>query len=214
MNRTFLIFLMIGTAMMIAVIGQHETDYQQQLDYNPWDIDILEGGSSRVFGITLGKTSIQEANQIYAHFAKTLLLVNTNDDGSSNLRMQARYDELTIGGIVAEIRLDYQLDQQQLQQIYNESQDKIEAAPQPIQSLSPIELSPEIEARYLATPVSMITFLPAIDIGENLIRQRFGQPGSETRVDDSYSQWNYPTLGLTIRLYSNQPDHFIYQPLK
>jgi len=67
MNRNFLIMLMIGTAMVITVIGQH--DPANQLNSQPWEVATLENGSLRVFGITLEKTSIQEANQILADFA-------------------------------------------------------------------------------------------------------------------------------------------------
>ncbi|VAW69970.1 hypothetical protein MNBD_GAMMA10-1344 [hydrothermal vent metagenome] len=74
MNRTFLILLMIGTAMMIAVIGQRKP--LNSLDYMPWEVDLLKNGSTRVLGITLGKTTIQEANQIFASFAQSRLIRN------------------------------------------------------------------------------------------------------------------------------------------
>ena len=74
MNRTFLLFLMIGTALLILVIGGNPTEDQPA--YTPWNISILDNNKIRVFGVTLGKTTIQDANQIFANFPETRLIDN------------------------------------------------------------------------------------------------------------------------------------------
>ncbi|HED35773.1 MAG TPA: hypothetical protein ENJ08_16390 [Gammaproteobacteria bacterium] len=146
MNRTLLILLMIGSAMMIAVIGQRQP--VNSLDYMPWKIDILQNGSTRVLGITLGKTTIQEANQIFASFAQTRLIRNnapaspaidnsasenastdstpdssnpTVSEGNSapGYQLIARYNDLNFDGIIAEVQLIYQLDETKITALRN-----------------------------------------------------------------------------------------------
>ncbi len=207
MNRTFLIILMIGTAMMIAVIGQHEPT--SQLDTMPWEVDRLQNGSLRVFGITLGKTSIQDANQIFASFGKTQLQINVDDKQVETYQLIASYDELIIGGLIAQITLSYQLDQSTLQKIAHSLGNL-----QNTQETQFYSINNDIEMGYLNTPVSTITYIPLVDYGMEVIRQNFGQAVEEKQINEDLLLWSYPKMGLQIFIYKNKPDHFVYAPLK
>ena len=207
MNRTFLLFLMIGTAMMIAVIGQHKPTIN--LDYTPWQIDSLDNGTTRVFGLTLGKTTIQEANQIFASFADTRLTVKTDSDGSPQYELIAYYDEITMSGLVASLHLNYKLDQQQLASLYQQVKNS-EPVTSPNMTEQHYKLDNDTEISYLSTPISSITYIPVINYGQETIRQRFGQAKDETATADGEQIWNYPDLGLKIYIYTDQPERFIY----
>lgn len=210
MNRTFLIFLMIGTAMMIAVIGQYKPD--PALDYKPWEIDLLDNGATRVFGITLQKTTIQEANQIYANFAKTELIATPLSDGTTDLKLIASYSDLITGGIVADLQLQYDIDKEIKQKLYQQAVQE----PPSISTTSEsqvITLSADTEMNFLNTPVHSVTYTPSIDFGEELIRQYFGRAEEETTIDELTRRWFYPQLGLEIFIIQNQPDRFIYSPI-
>lgn len=198
---------MIATAMIIAVIGQHNPT--QQLNYMPWEIDILDNGNTRVFGVTLNKTSVQEANQIFANFADTRLLINHQKTDTPDFKLIACYDELTIGGLIAEMHLSYQLDQATLRQLYQSSTQENPDSPKGF-----ITLNKHDEMKFLNTPVSNITYIPSIDYGEEVLRQRFGQAAEETTISKTTQRWFYPELGLTILLHQDQPDEFIYSTLQ
>jgi len=201
---------MIGTAMMIAVIGQKESTVD--LDYVPWEVDQLENGSIRVFGLTLGKTTIQDANQIFASFADTRLVSTQLEDGTQILQLIAFYENLTIGGLVAEIQLTCQLDRESLQEIYNKLTplDEIDKT-QPVVFY---KIDKETEIKHLSTAASSITYIPSIDYDQETIRQRFGLPSEEIKINDTEEQWTYPDLGLQIYIHTNKPDLFVYKPLK
>lgn len=202
MNRTFLIFLMVGTAMMIAVLGQYKP--HTQLDYTPWDIQIQENGASRVFGLTLGKSNIQEANQIFASFAETRLVVDENGESA----LIAHYNELVMDGIMADLYLYYQLEKAVLQQLRNDLM-----ATESSKQRNVYTLPTDIEMDYLSTPIARIVYKPAIQYGEELITQRFGTPQQIVKIDDRQREWHYPDSGLTIRLFDHQPEAFEYRPL-
>jgi len=214
MNRTFLIILMIGTAMMIAVIGQHEPT--TQLDTMPWEVDRLENGSLRVFGLTLGKTSIQDANQIFASFAKTRFQVSTDSNHYQTYQLIAIYDDLIIGGLVAQIKLNYLIESSQLQNIYRslkKSQTDNNDTEALKEGIDLYAVSKEIEIKQLNKPVSSITYTPSIDYDLDSIRQYFGPAAEEKQINEDLQLWSYPEMGLKIYISQSKPDHFIYTPL-
>ena len=205
---------MIGTAMMIAVIGRHEP--ATQLDTMPWEVDRLENGSLRVFGLTLGKTSIQDANQIFASFAKTRLQVSTDSNHYQSYQLVAIYDDLIIGGLIAQIKLNYLIDSSKLQDIYRSvkaSQAENIATEALEEGIELYSISKEVEIKQLNKPVSSISYIPSIDYDLDSIRQYFGPASEEKQVDEDLQLWNYPEMGLKIYISKSKPDQFVYSPL-
>ena len=205
---------MIGTAMMIAVIGQHEPT--AQLDTMPWEVDQLDNGSLRVFGLTLDKTSIQDANQIFASFAQTRLQVTTDKNGHQTYKLTAFYDELIIGGLIAKIKLIYKIDSNDLQKIYlslnssNPDNKTTEVSNKDVEFYS---VSQNIEMEHLNKPVSSITYIPSLDYDQESIRQNFGRAAEEKQINDDLQLWSYPEMGLKIYISQSMPDQFVYAPL-
>jgi len=202
---------MIGAAMLIAVIGQDRP--VNDLNYLPWEVSRLDNGSIRVFGITLGKTSIQEANQIYASFAKTRLQDITSANDTHSHQLIAIYDELSTGGLLGKIQLGYQLEPGDLAKIVKSIKTPAENEDDP-QKIKLYEIDSDTEMSLLNSPVSSITYIPSIDFGEDVIRQRFGQAAEELVINEDKQLWFYPELGLQIYIYANELDRFVYSPLK
>ncbi len=200
MNRTLLIFLMIGTALMIAVIGGKRST--SHLEHLPWQVDILKNGNTRVFGITLEKTSIQDANQILSSFPETRLYFTDE----TTARLVAVYDELNISGLMAQVQLVYDLSYQQLTELNQQAT--------PVINQAYATLSEEKQMALLDTVVRQLIYIPVIDYQENEIEQRFGLPEQEIALDENTAIWAYPDLGLEIKLSRIAPDEFSYSPVK
>ena len=207
MNRKFLILLMVGTAMIIAVIGQHEP--QNQLNNMPWEIKHLDNGALKVFGVTLGKTSIHEANQIFSRFADTRLQVK-NIDNKPTYQLLAHYNDLTIGGVLSHIVIVYQIEHTELKSIYDSL--NISTDNSNINTL--YSVSKKTETKHLNTAVAKIIYTPEIDFDLMMIRQRFGPPSDELKLNNDETILSYPKLGLKIYIAANIPDKFIYSPLQ
>lgn len=202
---------MIGAAMLIAVIGQDRP--VKDLNYLPWEVSRLDNGSIRVFGITLGKTSVQEANQIYASFAKTRLQDITSANDTHSHQLIAIYEELSTGGFLGQIQLGYQLKPETLSEIVKNT--KVSTDDTNTQQATKLyEIDIKTERALLNTPVSSITYVPSIDFGVDVIRQRFGQAAEELTINEDKQLWFYPELGLQIYIYTNELDRFVYSPLK
>lgn len=198
MNRTFLILLMIGTALMIMVMGEKQVP--SDINSTPWEVSIINNENVRVFGITLGKTTIQDANQILASFPETRLVM---DD--SQAKLVAVYDELIIGGFIASIELSYALDAESLKQLADKSSN--------ISDKSYGLLDKNAEMALLSTVINGLIYRPSIDFDIDAILQRFGQPAREDKPTDSITHMDYPDLGLEIIVDTQGPDLFKYQPL-
>lgn len=199
MNRTFLLFLMIGTTLLILVMGGNQS--QHNSSYTPWSINVLENNKISVFGISLGKTTIQDANQIFASFPETRLLEENNRQ-----QLRAIYHEIQFDGLIADIELVYNLDDNTLQQL------KTSAIPEPDSSY--FRLPENIEISLLNSTVSSLIYKPAIDYEMDIILQRFGTPHNEQRISDKILRWSYPESGLEIMIDDTGPDQFIYTLLE
>ena len=189
---------MIGTALMIMVMGDKQ--HSSNLNNTPWDITIHENGNIRVFGITLGKTTIQDANQILANFPETRLIISTSP------KLVAVYDELNISGFIASIELTYALEDDALNKLVTNT------TVLPEKNYG--QLDKDLEMNLLSTSVSELIYKPSIDYDMDAILQRFGQPGSETKLSETITRLEYPELGLEIMIDTQAPDYFKYQPLK
>lgn len=199
MNRNFLLFLMIGTALMILVIGGEPI--QDHPDYTPWNISILENNKTKVFGITLGKTAVQDANQIFASFPETQLILR--DDGEHQLF--ALYKELKLGGLIADIQVAYKLDKDMLENLAQSANINPETGQ--------TRLPEELEISLLSSTIDSLIYKPSVDYETEIILQRFGPPDSEETISDTITHWLYPDTGLKIILNTKGLDTFMYSLL-
>jgi len=199
MNRTFLIFLMIASAMLIAVIGTQKPT--MQLDYTPWDAMLSKSGSVKAFGVTLGETTVKESETVLGKTPETQLVILTNDTTDQQYELVAIYKDLIISGVISELRLTYQLEPNALLALYSTLHTKAIAQ----QSYS---LSPELAAPYLSSPITRLTYIPSINYGEDIIIQRFGT--AEYVTGDMGKKWLYPEIGLEIQFHTDQAERFIY----
>ena len=198
MNRTLLIFIMIGTALMVMVMSEKQN--LSDLNTSPWEIDIHKNGNIRVFGITLGKTTIQDANQILASFPETRLIMDT-----PQARLVAVYDELNLGGYLANIELNYALDENTLKNLTENTA--------VLADKNYGKIDKDIELSLLSTVINGLTYKPGIEYDIDAILQRFGQPVNEVKLSDTSTRLEYPDMGLEIMIDTQAPDYFKYQPL-
>ncbi len=192
MNRTFLIFLMIGTALVIAVIGDRRPPPLP--GYLPWEIQILNNGNTRIFGITLNKTRIQDANQILSRFPSTHYIEDPSEPG-----LYAVYDQLNLGGFLARLELQYDIPGDSFpRQPGNDGQGTFE------------QLSEQMQMKLLDSRVKRIRYIPEVDYSEELILQHFGQADEEQKVNEQSKRWIFRQMGLSILVNDNGPDIFSY----
>ncbi len=191
---------MIATALMIMVIG--DSSDSEQTTHMPWNIDIQANGTSRVFGITLGRTQLQDANQILAQYPETHFI-----PASENMpaRLVSIYDELNTGGLLATIELEYALEPSTLVEY--------EKSALTVADKSYLQLSDQHQMQLLSATIKTLTYKPAIDYEIDVILQRFGTATEQLQINDTTQRWRYPELGLEIVIDSAGLDTFIYRAI-
>ena len=113
-NRIFLWVLslsLLGLTLAILLPGRH-TDPHPKL---PWDIKMDGHGGSEVFGLTLDKSTLKEAREIFGSDGKISLFITR--DGQPAL--EAYFERVFLSGLRADIVLVLDADVETLQGYYD-----------------------------------------------------------------------------------------------
>lgn len=169
----------------------------------PWQIEQRAEGM-RVFGLTLGRSSLNDAQIKFHEQAEISLFVS--DD--RHFAAEAYFDQVNLGGLRAKVVLSAALSQAELQDMYDRGI-RISG----MSSGRKIELHPDDKARVLSTAIASINYLPSAKLEEALLVQRFGEPARRVREEkNEILHLLYPQHGLDIALSSKNKAVFQYVP--
>jgi len=163
MKYLIALLVVVVAASSLVLLQNKPSDNNTAVTGLPWQIDIQPDGSTRVFGITLGQTTLGEI--IEQHSAgpitgKLLLVLDVAPQQLASLRRRAFQE----GGMRR-----YRLHPDDLPVAYQ-------------------------------APVSVIDFLPSINLDEEIAQSRFGTPAEIVQVTTQQRHLLYPDKGLEIIL--------------
>lgn len=159
----------------------------------PWQIDATGDGSIRVFKIHLGKTTLAEAEQLLQESPEVTLF----DPPDSKPVVEAYFNDLFIGGLKAKMVASFDLSEQQIQAIYDRGV-RISTLGSGTRKVT---LAADDLAFISQQPVLGLTYLPSINLDEQLISKRFGEP--DEKIPDHVGDgvhWLYSKLGVDVVL--------------
>ncbi|NNJ84120.1 MAG: hypothetical protein HKP13_04165 [Gammaproteobacteria bacterium] len=170
----------------------------------PWQIDVFPDGLSRVFGITLGKTTLSTVQTGFRDVGDIRLFISPSNRAS----VEVFFKSVALNGIRGKVVLLLDPGQETMAAMLERGTR--------IRFVSgggkKVNLHPEDRAQLRLTPVSAITYLPSADLDAAVIQQRFGEP--EKRIPEQEQKgvvhWLYPHLGLDIALNDNGKEVFQY----
>ena len=166
----------------------------------PWQIDILPDGSTQVFGITLGQTTLAETIELLGDDMKLAIIAAPQETGT----LEAYYSHYSAGPITGKLLL------------------LLDVAPDVLASLRGrafqeggmrrYRLHPDdLPVAYRAT-VKVINFLPSFDLDEDIAQARFGTPAEIIQIDTREKHLLYPEKGLDLILNTEGKDVLQYLP--
>ncbi|MES9843597.1 MAG: hypothetical protein ABW162_06920 [Candidatus Sedimenticola sp. PURPLELP] len=191
---------LIALAIAILVPGGRAPDPNPRL---PWQIEIDDRGLSTVFGLTLGETTLAEAQAGFEETADINLFATPDDEYA----VEAYFERLYLNGIRASIILTLDLDEATLTGIYERGArlKQLETGNRKI------SLSGEDFNSLSGVTISHITYIPAANLDAELIKGRFGEPVKRIVEQESGAEhWLYPAKGLDIALNSDGKEVFQY----
>ena len=159
----------------------------------PWVIKVNSDGSSTVFGLTLGRSTLGDAERQFQEEAELTMFRSAR----GRLSVEGYFDDVILSGFAARFVLVAHLSDAELKAIYNRG---LRIATMG-DGQHKITMQPDDIAKVRATPIASITYLPKTSIGWTTVAKRFGKPSLKvTEPDGATEHWLYPAEGLDIAI--------------
>jgi len=191
MKYFLVLLIVIFLAVGLAFFGNDEQGSNEPVKGLPWQIDILPGGEARVFGITLGQTSLGEAIEQLGNDLDLAIIAAPQEAGT----LEAYYSHYSAGPITGKLFLILDLGPEQLVPMRQRAfQDR---------GLRRYRLHPDdLTVAYQAL-IKAINFMPSFNLDEEITRSRFGVPDEVIQGRAGQIHWLYPDKGLDLILNSD-----------
>jgi hypothetical protein len=158
----------------------------------PWHIEHPSPDSVRIFGLTLGQTTTNEAEQHFKELAKPSLF--KSPDGQ--LVAEMFFEQVNLAGLKSRIVLSIAVPDADLHAMYERGL-RMNAT----ESGKQITLTPDDITSLRTLPIASVTYMPSVRLDEAIFSKRFGQPAQRIKEKKSGAiHWLYPQHGLDIAL--------------
>lgn len=169
----------------------------------PWNSYYDESGQLYALGLTLNKSSLRDAMDLYGKDVEVKIFSDGNEENKS---IEAYFPVMYIGSIKAALALKIDLTPEELEQAYNEGK-SISRTPTGNRE---IKLYTSTIVKYFDHPLTSITLLPRKHLTEEAIQKRFGQPDYTEVQSDNLPHWFFYQKGLEIILDNDGPEALQY----
>jgi len=177
-------------------------------DTLPWKIAHPTPDTTRIFGITLGQTSLDAAAEIFKNEAEVVISLFKPTDGK--LSVEAFIEEVNFNGLKAKVIMNIAVPDEEMQGMFSRGL-RINSTP----SGKRITLTADDLARVRRAPIASFSYLPNVRLEEDIIAKRFGKPAQRIRENQNdVIHWLYPQHGLDIVLGGKEKPVLQYVPPK
>ncbi len=202
--KIFLLLFVLLAAVLLVYPFLDESENAPPLTGLPWQIEVMSDGSTRVFELHLGTSRLSDALDILGHDMELAIVAGTNEVG--NLEMY--YGNYRAGLLSGKLILQTSSSEENIQR-WREQAIKSEymASGKAVKYLP----SPDDLPQVLAEAINGITFIPSLNLDEEIIKARFGEP--EQRIQrEGVTHWLYPEIGLDIAIFEEAKEVMQYVP--
>ncbi len=185
----------ISVNFLIPVSVEKESDSTNRpaAQFLPWHIEPTAQGSIRVFGLTLGESTLQTAENLFQGGAKVSLFVSPE----GKYKVEAYFDKVILGGFSAQLVMVMALSQDQQAAMFQRGARVSNLGG----GRKKVTLAGEDLQAVFAAPVASIAYLTRARLDDDLLLKRFGEPAKRIREPKNNTMhWLYPKLGLDIAL--------------
>jgi len=203
MGRHVFLWVLI-VSVLAVVIGILIPGQPREQPVNlPWQVEMMADGSSKVFGLVLGKSTLQDAQQVFQEDAE--LSMFATDDGKRVV--EGFFNTLTLSGLRAKMVVALDYSEQELKEIFDRGA-RISTMGS---GKRKVALSGEDKTAAMHTPIATITYLPKANLDAAIVEKRFGLPAEKIKEQGTdIEHWLYPDKGLDITLSDEQKDVLQY----
>jgi len=189
-------------ALLLGVYFSYNMDQSQNLGF-PWQVNKQADGSTTVFQINLGKTTLGQAEKLFNESAE-LSLFKPKDN---NAVVEAYFDKILIGGLSSKIIVSFSIDQSRIMTMFDRGV-RISTLGSGTRRVT---LSSEDQKGMRNEAITAITYLPSINLTDDLVEKRFGIP--EKKISEQKNEtvhWLYPEIGVDVALHKDEKEVILY----
>ena len=169
----------------------------------PWHITLHDPDHSEVFGITLNRTSLEQARKHFGQLDGIALYQNEQGEYS----LEAYFGKLSIDRFSARLIANLDAPQQELEQLTEHTVKRTRTK----DGSWRWTLTPEKQLEQGARTIKALSYIPDYaGMDGEFIRQRFGEPSTRETLDETSEVWFYPRLGVRIMIDSAGKELFEY----
>jgi hypothetical protein len=158
----------------------------------PWQIDVQPDGNSRVFGLTLGRSTLDDASGRMGPAPQVAIVTAPGEPGA----LEAYFESVVLGFLTGKMVLTLDATPQAIELMRSRAT-KTEYMDSATRKAT---LAPEDRAAAGRSVVRTIAFIPSAHLDEAAILQRFGPPAERLRDGDTIEHFLYPAKGLDLVL--------------
>lgn len=202
-----LAFTVIALGLGMLIPGQDK----QKIELNlPWQVEMSVEGKSRVFGLELGTSTLQDAQNRFRELYRVNMFVR--DD--SEKVVEAYFESVTLSGLRARVVVVLDLTPAQLDGLYDRGVRiaKLDSGGRKV-TLNDTDL-----LGMATAPIASLTYLPRSHLSAEMVETRFGSPAERIREKDDeegVEHWLYPQYGLDLILHEKGKEVLQYvQPAR
>jgi len=191
-------------ALLVMGIAFYQGDKPVEKSDLPWHIGHPNTDTIEVFGVTLGKTNTDEAEQHFKEAANPILFKSP----TGQLVAEIFFEQVNLAGLKARIVLSIKAPDSELQAMFERGLRMNVTG-----SGKEITLTPEDAAKLFEMPISSLTYMPLVRLQDAVFSKRFGRPQLRIREKKSgVVHWLYPQDGLDIALGGEEKPLLQYVP--
>jgi hypothetical protein len=159
----------------------------------PWHIEQDESGHTKVFGFTIGETTLAEVRELFGDDGKVNLFQDPGREETYGV--EAFFDQVHLQRLRADFVITLDVDQPTLAAMYERGLRISQVG----SGSRKIRLDPEDLEALASKPIRTISYLPKARLDNELIEERFGTPALRlTEPKTDIVHWLYPERGLDI----------------
>ncbi len=158
----------------------------------PWQIEILPDGHSKVFGLIPGKTTLREAVAVLGNDNELAIV-----ESKTSTSLEMYFSHYQAGPLAAKLVLAAKTDPDDLQQWKQRAIKKDYIG---VGKAKKYILATADREAALNSVLRAIAFIPAVNLDDDVVRKRFGEPEEKIGADTGGDLLPVPQKGLAITL--------------
>ena len=157
----------------------------------PWQIEILPDGSTKVFGVILGQTTLGEAKAHLGNDMELAVMVAQGEDGS----LEMYYGQYRAGLLSAKLILAADMDADTIALMRENAAERKVLETGARKYL----LNRDDHAKAFSAVIETIACVPAVNLDHEIVVKRFGEP-DEVILKNGVMHYLYQAKGLDVIL--------------